>query len=166
MKYRIYDFLAVSTILLVTLIITLLPVSLYKFGLYSAFLPSTEICLLYFFATHYSIWYLAIFLYGIFISEMYNTPIGVESLLFIITYYFLIKSRNLLLSRKPTSYLLGFIIALIFIDFGKYFLISSYYSYYINVNTILLQAFITILFFPAIDWIMSVISQKVWCDVK
>lgn len=164
-KYKIQDMLAMLSIIVVSLAITLFPVSLYKFGINSMILPSTELCLLYFFAMNYSVWYLTVFLYGIFISEIYNTPIGVESLFFVVAYCILAKNRSLLLSRRPT-YLLGFIVMLIFIELGEYLLISNYYSVYFSLKTLIIKIIITILFFPSIDWIMSTISQKVWCDAK
>lgn len=148
------------------LLTTLLPLTVIRVGIQAEMLPSVELCILYCFAIYYPLWYAVVLIYGIFVSEIYNTPFGLESLLFIITYYVLLKYQNVLLSNKPTSNLLGFICTAITFGSIKYLIISQYFNLNVELYIIALQIMITILFFPSIEWIMCRIFKRLELDAK
>ncbi|MES2214863.1 MAG: hypothetical protein V4485_02440 [Pseudomonadota bacterium] len=118
-------------------------------------MPNLALCIVYFCSVQCRVGIWQIFLYGIFTSEIYGTPLGVDSLLFTALYLILVKYRAILLSQKPLPHLIVFTWVVILFNILQYLIISEYYNYHFDLVPILIQTITTILFYPAIQLIME-----------
>lgn len=137
------------------IMITIMPISFIRFGIYAKLIPSPELLVIYFTSIYNPISVIYIFLYGILVDEIYGTPIGLEPVLFIASYYFLCKKRVYLLSKPPLSEFLGFIFFIFLYNLFKYLIMHYYFSYNANIIQIFMQIFITILFYLIVYYILK-----------
>jgi|GEM_PF-6329742 rod shape-determining protein MreD len=140
---------------ILTLILTLLPLALIRFGVRMDVLPDIPLIILYFYASARPVLLLQVFIYGIFVSECYGSPLGLESLLFVIFYYICSKYRAALLSKKPLSLFVGFVLLVIIYSCAKYFMMSLYYHHWFDFSKVAVGSLVTILFYPIVDMVLK-----------
>ncbi len=145
----------------ITLLLTLLPTVLIKFGLQGDVLPILPLIIVYFYATYHAAMLLIVFLYGIFVSECYGTPLGLESSLFVIFYFICYKYRVMLLSKQPISLFIGFCLVAFAYGILKYMTLYLYYYQWFDYKRALLQVITTILFYPLIGAILLRLKLRV-----
>lgn len=144
---------------LLALGLAIAPVSFVQLGLRADVLPNLALCVVYFLALYSEAGVLQIFLYGLFVSELYGYPTGLESLLFVIVYAVCSKYRALLLSKQPLSLYVGFAVVVVIYNLSKFVLLSLYYGYLFDYIRVMVQTVTTILFYPAVDFIMGKVRR-------
>jgi cell shape-determining protein MreD len=159
----IRKFIVISLFYFVALMLTALPIALIRLGINADILPLLEVGIVYFSALYFPVPIWQIFLYGILTCELYGLPIGVDSALFIIIYVALKRMHSLLISRSPISDMIGFIGTVILFMFLKYLIMVYYFAYSVDFIKIVLQSFTTILFYPAIYYLLTKILNKSEC---
>lgn len=159
----IRKFIVILLFYFASLMLTTLPIALIRLSINADILPALEVGILYFSALYFPLPIWQIFLYGIFTSELYGAPIGVDSALFILIYVALKQTHTLLISRSPISDIIGFIATVILFMIFKYLLMVYYFAYTVDVIKIVLQSFTTILFYPAIYYLLTRILNKLEC---
>lgn len=140
---------------LLALSLAIAPVSFIQLGMRADILPNLALCVVYFFAIYYVVGVLRIFIYGLFLSELYGYPLGLESLLFVIVYALCVKYKALLLSKQPLSLYAGFALVVVMYNLSKFMLLSLYYGHLFDYSRVAVQAAVTILFYPAVDFVMG-----------
>lgn len=135
--------------------LAIIPVSFMQLGLRADILPNLALCVVYFFAVQYGVGVLQIFIYGLFVSELYGYPLGLESLLFVIVYAVCGRYKALLLSKQPLSLYTGFALVVVIYSLSKFMLLSLYYGHLFDYVRVIVQAAVTILFYPTVDFVMS-----------
>lgn len=106
------------------LVITLLPLSLSKFGVNPYFMPQIEIPCVFLLALYCNVSSLQIFLYGLFIDVAYGSPLGVSSLILLLAHKLITRFKNALLNQDNTSITTYFICTAFIIAFIKYLIIG------------------------------------------
>lgn len=149
----------IALLYFVALMLTFLPIALIKIDINADILPALEISIIYFCALYFPIPIWQIFLYGIFVDELYGTPMGMSSALFIIIYAALQKFHIALISRHPFSDIIGFVITSISFIMLKYLILTYHFEYIVYLPKIIMQSFTTIIFYPAIYYILSKILK-------
>ena len=147
--------LSIMSLYLLAFGLAVLPISFMQFGLRADILPNLGLCVVYFFATHRQIGALQIFIYGLFVSEIYGSPLGLESLLFVVIYALCTKYRVALLSKKPFSLYVGFALVAAIYGAAKYVIMSLHYGHLFDYAKVVMQVLTTILFYPAVDFVMD-----------
>lgn len=90
-----------------SLLLAIFPLGSFKANMASVIFPSLEIILLYYFSTIHKVSFVTIFIIGLFFDQLYSTPIGSNSLIFI-TAHLLLRLLSKYFTLK--SYLTNFII--------------------------------------------------------
>ena len=142
-----------------SLTLTFLPIAIIKIGITADILPVLEISIIYFLALNFPIPIWQIFLYGIFIDELYGTPIGLNSALLIIISAALQKLHILLISKPPFSNIIGFIITSACFIILKYLILTYQFGHIVPFSKIIMQYFATIIFYPAIYYMLNKILR-------
>lgn len=143
------------------LMLTFLPIALIKIGITAEILPTLEISIIYFFALYHPISIWQIFLYGIFIDELYGLPIGLDSALLITIYAGLQKLHIILNSKPPFSSIIGFIVTSFIFILLKYLLLTYQFEYVVHLSKIIIQCFTTIIFYPTVYYLLSKILKAI-----
>ncbi len=141
------------------LMLTFLPIALVKTGITAEILPALEIAIIYFSALYFPIPIWQIFLYGIFVDELYGIPIGIDSALLIVIYAILQKLHILLISKPPLSNIVGFVITSVSFILFKYLVLTYHFEHIVYFPKIVMQCFATIIFYPAVHYILSKILR-------
>lgn len=137
------------------LALSLAPLALMTHGINGEVMPYLALCVLYFCALHHQIALWQIFLYGIFISEAYDTPLGIDVLLFVVLYILIVKYKTIFLSKQPLSVFVGFVCVTTTFNAAQYAMISKYYGYPFDIAPILMRILTTILFYPVVQLAMK-----------
>jgi cell shape-determining protein MreD len=135
--------------------LAVLPVCFISFRLRADILPDLALGVVYFCALERPVWISFIFIYGLFISEVYGYPPGLESLLLVLTYALCAKYRMIFLSKEPLSIYAGFTVIALAYGISKYAILSLYYSHLFDYGKAMMQMLTTILFYPALHLLLK-----------
>lgn len=131
------------------LMITISPIAIIRFDIFSDIIPSLELYIIYFSALYYPVSIVQIFLYGFCVDEVYGSLAGLHSSLFILGYAALSRAKAVLLSRLPLSLFWGFLLFVLVFVILKYIILVQMLGYYASLFKILLQSCTTIFLYPA-----------------
>ncbi len=136
-------------ILLYFSILFILPFQWYKIGPYSEIFPAFDLIIIYYLSTYSNIKYWHLFLIGLIIDQLCNLPVGINSMLFILSYKVLkISSQWFILKNYKTNIIIftmySFIIAL-----SRYLTVTVKSTYHIEGSSIIFYYLTTIFSYPA-----------------
>lgn len=141
---------------IILILVSLMPLSLVKFGIPLYLLPQIEFSAI-FFATIYlrsSSW--QIFLYGLLLDVAYGRPIGASPLILLLIFFIIGKLKNKIENLQSKSVILHFIYTIIAVKIVEHIILSIYYSssivpYY---NEIIINILLNIAFYILLHYIL------------
>ncbi|MDG1436675.1 MAG: hypothetical protein P8P83_02680 [Rickettsiaceae bacterium] len=154
-KY-ISQFLIIIAASLYIALLFLLPFQWHKFGLYSEIFPAFDLIIIYYLCTHKKIKYWHLFLSGGFIDQLYGLPIGISSLMFILSYYGLKQLRRWFFLKDYITNITIFSFYSFVIILSRYLTVTIKSAYYIEGMSILFYFLTTIFSYP----IMRILIEK------
>lgn len=129
-------------------ILFILPFQWHKFGPYSEIFPAFDLIIIYYLSTYHNMQYWHLFIAGIFIDQLYNFPMGISSLTFILSYHGLnLLSRWFLLKHYLTNVVI-FSIYSLFIIISRYLIVTIKSTHYIEGISVLFYFLTTIFAYP------------------
>lgn len=148
------------------ILLSVFPLQAFVFNIEYEIFPAVELAIIYFYSTYGNIKYWQLFVLGIIIDQLYFTPIGISSLLFIVANYCLSLSANWFSLKEYINNIALFACYCTFIILGKLIFITiiSYNKIY-NLSVIF-YILNTIAVYPIIYFILEKISKLFKKNVK
>ncbi len=129
-----------------------------KFGAVNIFgeiFPALDVILIYYFSTHKSVHYWFLFLVGILIDQLYNLPIGLSSLVFIIANFSFLNFNRWFILKDYITNLWVFCFYSFVVIFFRYLIFLMKHNYdFFNIS-IYFCYLTTILCYPIVKYFLD-----------
>lgn len=151
-------FRLINKFLIISFLLNLfiLPFNIYIFNLSNEIFPALDLIIIYYFSTHKKIYHWQLFIIGIFLDQLYNNAIGINSLILIIADLAFSYINKLCLIKKYETNIIIFCGYAFFVIAARYCFITILSTNYIEGNAIVFYYITTIFSYP----IMYIILEK------
>ncbi|GAB4162391.1 MAG: hypothetical protein Tsb006_0580 [Rickettsiaceae bacterium] len=150
---KVFIYLFVTAYLFILFI---LPFNQHVFGIFCEIFPALDLAIVYYLSTHRTLQYWQLFIFGIFLDQLYTLPPGTNSFALIIAELGLKYSRKWFFVRNYTTNLITFCAYSIFVTSIKYLIVTVLSTNHIEGAAIFFYLITTILAYPA----MYIVLEK------
>lgn len=158
----ILRFISISLSYIFLVLLILMPYELYMLNLNSPIFAGIELIIIYYASTYYRIAPGIIFIFGLLLDQLYNTPLGVHFLVLIIGDYAIIYLNNWFNLKHHIVNLILFPAYVIILILAKLFLLKISGDQVMIDIDLLFYILITIFAYPIISIIISVPFQFIY----
>lgn len=138
----------ISIIALYITMLFLLPLEWHKISYYSEIFPAIDLIIIYYLMTYYNLKNWHLFIYGMLVDQLYNFPLGSNSIILILSYQGVRLLSHWFLLRDYFTNLIIFYVYCFFVILSRYLVITIKSAHHIEGFTILFYFLTTILFYP------------------
>ncbi|MEY3196748.1 MAG: hypothetical protein RLZZ59_114 [Pseudomonadota bacterium] len=155
MKAQIRKILNNVILWIVVILTTLLPLSLSKFGINLILIPQIEVPFIFLLAIYANVSSLQVFLYGLLIDVSYGSPIGVSSMILLLSHRILTRFKYVILNQDNIHITSYFVYTAITITVLKYFIIgiANGITSLPEISILLLNFVITVISYPILQFL-------------
>lgn len=137
-----------------------LPYQWHKIGNYSAIFPALDIAVIFYLSTYKNIYYWQLFVVGIFIDILSNSPLCTTSLALILANILLSLSGKYFMIKEYLTNICVFCVYCAFIFAVRYFVISAKGQYSVDFFGMLFYYMTTILIYPTISYLIEKVTKR------